>query len=254
MTSLSAVIITFNEERNIGRCLKSLEGIVQEIVVIDSGSTDKTQQICESAGAKFIVNPFKGHIEQKNFALDQASNNWIISLDADEEISENLGNSIINVMKGKPEIGYSMNRLSNYCGKWIHHGSWYPDTKLRLFDRTKVRWTGINPHDKAMPIIPAKTGHLKGDLHHYSYYTTEEHVKKLDYFSTIAAKAYFEKGRKSSAWNIIVNPAFAFVRDYIFRAGFLDGYYGFLIAKFTANYTFQKYVKLKDLCASKSPQ
>jgi glycosyltransferase involved in cell wall biosynthesis len=254
MTSLSAVIITFNEERNIGRCLQSLEGIVQEIIVVDSGSVDKTQQICESAGATFIVNPFKGHIEQKNFALDQASTNWIISLDADEEISETLKNSILEVMKNNPKIGYSMNRLSNYCGKWIHHGSWYPDTKLRLFDRTKVRWTGLNPHDKALPIEPSKTGHIKGDLHHYSYYTMEEHVKKLDYFSSIAAKAYFDKGRKSSLWNIIVNPAFAFIRDYIFRAGFLDGYYGFVIAKFTAKYTFQKYVKLKDLCASKSPQ
>lgn len=254
MTSLSAVIITFNEERNIGRCLKSLEGLVQEIVVVDSGSTDKTRQLCESAGAKFIVNSFQGHIEQKNFALDQASNIWVLSLDADEEVSPRLKESIQTTMAQNPELGYSMNRLSNYCGKWIHHGSWYPDTKLRLFDRTKVRWAGTNPHDKAMPLEAGKTGHLKGDLHHYSYYTIDEHLKKLDYFSTIAAKAYYEKGRRSSSWNILINPAFAFIRDYIFRAGFLDGYYGFLIAKFTAQYTFQKYVKLRDLCALKSPQ
>jgi len=251
MTPLSAVIITFNEERNIGRCLNSLKGLVNEIVVVDSGSTDKTREICESSGAKFIVHSFEGHIEQKNFALEQASNAWVISLDADEEISLKLRESIETIMKGNPQVGYSMNRLSNYCGTWIRHGSWYPDVKLRLFDKSIVRWAGINPHDKAMPLNGEKTFHLNGDLHHYSYYTIDEHVRKLDYFSTIAANAYFEKGRRASIWNILINPIFAFFRDFFMRAGFLDGYHGYVIAKFTAHYTFQKYVKLKDLCNPK---
>ena len=223
MTPLRAVIITFNEERNIARCLDSLKGLVDEIVVVDSGSTDKTREICESAGAKFIIHKFEGHIEQKNYALDQASNTWVISLDVDEEISLKLRESIEKIMNENPEIGYSMNRLSKYCGTWIRHGSWYPDVKLRLFDRSKVRWAGINPHDKALAMNGEKTQHLKGDLHHYSFYTIDEHLKKIEYFSTIAAKAYFNKGRKASLWNILINPLFAFFRDYIFRGGFLDG-------------------------------
>ena len=247
MQKLSAVIITFNEERNIARCLESLHGVADEIVVIDSFSTDKTQDIVAKYNAIFIQHAFEGHIQQKNYALGQASNDLVISLDADEALSETLRNNILKVKIGNIADGYSMNRLSNYCGHWIRHGSWYPDKKLRLFDRTKVQWAGFNPHDKAEAIEGSVINHLDGDILHYTYYTIEEHVKKLDYFSSIAANAYFNKNKKAGWFDLAVRPGFAFFRDFILRAGFLDGYYGWVIARFTAHYTMQKYVKLRFL-------
>lgn len=254
MHPLSVVIITYNEERNIARCLDSVQELAGEIVVVDSFSTDTTEAICRSyPKVKFIQHRFEGHIQQKNYALDQASNHWVLSLDADEALSDTLQRSIQQALKAPQANGFSFNRLSNYCGKWIHHGSWYPDTKLRLFDRRKVRWTGVNPHDRADFLATEKAIHLKGDLYHYSYYTLEEHIKKLDYFSTLAARAYAEKGRKAGWFNLLVNPGFAFIRDYLFRRGFLDGYEGWLIARLTAMYTFQKYIKLKAINQQKHP-
>lgn len=247
MQKLSAVIITFNEERNIARCLDSLQGVVDEIIIVDSFSTDTTQEIATKYNVVFIQHAFEGHIQQKNFALSQASNDFVISLDADEALSETLRNSILKVKKGQISDGYSMNRLSNYCGHWIRHGSWYPDKKLRLFDRRKVQWAGFNPHDKAEAIEGSVLNHLDGDILHYTYYTIEEHVRKLDYFSTIAAKAYFEKNKQAGWFDLAIRPGFAFFRDFILRAGFLDGYYGWVIARFTAHYTMQKYVKLRFL-------
>ncbi len=247
MRKLSAVIITFNEERNIGRCLESLKGIADEIVVVDSFSTDQTRNISEKAGALFLEHAFEGHIQQKNYALTQASNDLVLSLDADEVLSDTLRTSILNLKQREDADGYTMNRLSNYCGHWIHHGSWYPDIKLRVFDRRKVRWSGVNPHDKAAPFSDAKIIHLSGDILHYTYYTIDEHIQKLDYFSGIAAQAYLEKNKKAGWWDLLVRPGFAFFRDFILRAGFLDGYYGWVIARFTAHYTLQKYVKLRFL-------
>lgn len=245
---ISVVIITFNEERNIARCLDSVAEIADEIVVVDSFSKDRTKEICSNYPlVRFIENPFGGHIEQKNFALDQAKFDCVLSLDADEALSEDLKNAILEVKQNMQFDAYQFNRLSNYCGDWIRHGSWYPDVKLRLFDRKKVRWQGINPHDKAELIVPGTVKHLKGDLFHYTYYTVDEHTRKLDYFSTLAAEAYFEKGKKAGIFQLLVNPSFAFFRDYILRMGFLDGYSGWLIARLTAFYTLQKYAKLRFL-------
>jgi glycosyltransferase involved in cell wall biosynthesis len=246
--AISVVIITFNEERNIRRCLDSVAGIADELVVVDSFSTDLTAQICgEFENLRFIQNAFTGHIEQKNFALDQAINSFVLSLDADEALSAELQKSILQVKNNCTSDAYQFNRLSNYCGTWIRHGSWYPDVKLRLFDRHKVRWQGINPHDKAELIIPGTVCHLKGDLLHYTYYTVDEHTRKLDYFSTLAAEAYFKKGKRAGIFQLLVNPSFAFFRDYVLRMGFLDGYSGWLIARLTAFYTLQKYAKLRFL-------
>jgi glycosyltransferase involved in cell wall biosynthesis len=248
MLPVSAVIITYNEERNIKRCLESLHNLVQEIVVVDSYSSDQTKAIClVYPNVRFIENRFEGHIQQKNFALDQASNDYVLSLDADEALSEELRKTILKIDFSKPADAYTFNRLSNYCGTWIRHGSWYPDVKLRLFNRKIVRWKGINPHDKAELLQPGSIVHLKGDLLHYTYYTVDEHIRKLDYFSTLAANAYFELGKKASAFNLLVRPPFAFFRDYVLRCGFMDGYSGWLIARLTAIYTFQKYVKLRQL-------
>ena len=148
MPKLSVVIITFNEEKNIARCIESVKEIADEIVVLDSFSKDKTKEICESHGIKFYEHAFDGHIQQKNRAITYASYPHILSLDADEALDETLKKSIIEIKNNWTHDGYYMNRLTNYCGHWVKHCNWYPDTKMRLWDSRKGCWTGINPHDK----------------------------------------------------------------------------------------------------------
>lgn len=244
---LSAVIITFNEEKNIERCLDSLTGIVDEIVVVDSFSTDKTKELCESKGASFITHKFEGHIEQKNWAITQASHKYVLSLDADEALSEKLKQSILEAKNDWKQDGYSFNRLTNYCGKWIKHGHWYPDVKLRLWDSTKGNWGGKNPHDTYILNEDSTNKHLKGDLLHYSYYTIDEHWAQAEKFSSIAANAYHQENKTSSWFKIILSPISRFVSSYFFNLGFLDGKYGWTIAKITYWETRQKYLKLRKL-------
>jgi glycosyltransferase involved in cell wall biosynthesis len=242
--SLSAVIITFNEELNIERCLVSLQGIAEEIVVVDSFSTDKTEEICQRHHVKFIQNKFEGHIQQKNFAISCASNEWILSLDADEALSEELKKSIINV-KSQPEFkGYSMNRLTNYCGKWVRYCGWYPDTKIRLVHRDFAQWKGVNPHDKLKMIGAENTGFLFGDILHYSYYTKQDHLKQIEYFGSIASKELFDKGVKSSWFKIVYKVVAQFFKSYFLKLGFLDGRTGFTISRLSAYATYVKYHKL----------
>mgnify|MGYP000853169990 CR=1 FL=1 len=248
MTPLSAVIITFNEEKNIARCLDSLIGIADDVVVVDSFSTDRTEEICKSKNVRFIQHAFEGHIQQKNWAITQAQFPHILSLDADEALDENLKKSILHEKNNGKKDGYYMNRLTNYCGKWIKHCGWYPDKKLRLWDSRKGKWTGINPHDKyEMYAGDGTTAHIKGDILHYSFYTIDQHLKQVDYFTTISSKALFEKGKTANVFHLIVNPAVKFFRDYIFKLGFLDGYYGFVVCKISAKATYMKYAKLKAL-------
>jgi glycosyltransferase involved in cell wall biosynthesis len=248
MIPLSAVIITFNEEKNIGRCIDSLAGIADDIVIVDSFSTDKTEEICRSKGVRFVQHVFEGHIQQKNWAITQATHKHILSLDADEALDEILKKSILDIKQNWKKEGYYMNRLTNYCGKWIKHCGWYPDKKLRLWDSTKGHWTGINPHDKyELHSGDAHTAHLKGDILHYSFYTVEQHLKQVDYFTNISSKALFEKGKKANGLQLLINPAVKFFRDYIFKLGFLDGYYGFIVCKISAKATYLKYAKLKAL-------
>lgn len=245
---LSVVIITFNEERNIGRCLDAVQDIADDIVVLDSFSTDRTQEICKAKGARFFQHTFDGHIEQKNRAITHALYPYVLSLDADEAPSETLKQSILAAKKNWQYDGYSMNRLTNYCGQWIKHCGWYPDTKLRLWDSRKGKWGGVNPHDKyELTDQSATTAHLVGDLLHYSYYTVEEHYRQADKFSTIAAKALFEKGKTSSLFLAAIKTGAKFIRNYIIKLGFLDGYYGFVICRISAGETWQKYTKLHQL-------
>jgi len=247
MVNISAVIITFNEEKNIARCLDSLRGVVDEVVVLDSFSTDRTEEICKANGVKFFQHVFDGHIQQKNRAITYASFPHVLSLDADEALDETLKTSIRGVKNNWQYDGYSMNRLTNYCGKWIKHGGWYPDKKLRLWDSRKGTWTGINPHDKYELKEGSSQGHLKGDILHYSYYSIEEHYKQVDYFTTISAKAYAQKGKKSNWFLRWISPVIKFLRDYIFKLGFLDGYYGYVVCRISAYATYLKYKKLSEL-------
>lgn len=251
MLKLSVVIITLNEEKNIGRCLNSVKEIADEIVVVDSFSTDRTEEICKEYGARFIKHEFGGHIEQKNWAIEQTKYRHVLSLDADEELSERLKKSILEVKGDWKFDGYYFNRLTNYCGKWIRHTSWYPARKLRLWDKTKGKWGGINPHDKFKLDKGATRKFLKGDLLHYSYYTINEHIAQINTFSTIVANAYLKENRTASYRNIIFHPLWRLFRDYIIKRGFLDGFYGLVISVNSAHETFLKYIKLRKLVHEK---
>lgn len=244
---LSVVIITYNEQRNIARCIDSVLSIADEIIVVDSYSTDETVNIAAQKGAKIVLHTFEGHIEQKNYAITQASFPHILSIDADEMPDKQFLAEIKSIKQNWIHDGYSVNRLNNYCGKWIRHGAWYPDVKLRLWDSRKGKWAGSNPHDKYEMQEGSSIKHVAGDLLHYSYETIEEHYKKSAYFSTIAANAYFQKGKRSSLFKTYASPLFRFTRDYVFKLGFLDGKYGFYIAKIIAGEVYLKYKKLYEL-------
>jgi len=248
MLKLSGVIITFNEERNIEQCLQSLVNVVDEIIVVDSLSTDKTKTICQRFNVNFIEQEFLGYIEQKNFALTQASYDHVVSLDGDESLSKQLQKSIIELKTNWEYDGYYANRFNNFCGQWIKHSDWYPNKKLRVFDRRKAEWKGLNPHDNVqLHDTKAKTGYLKGDILHKTYQTYSEFNQKTEYFSTIAAKAYYDKGKSAPIWKLIWNPSWAFFKSYVLRLGFLDGYNGYVICKETAKITYLKYSKLREL-------
>jgi glycosyltransferase involved in cell wall biosynthesis len=252
MPKLSVVIITLNEEKNIARCLDSVKDIADEIVIIDSFSTDRTEQICSAYNVRFIKHEFHGHIEQKNWALEQASNLHVLSLDADEELSPRLKKSILEVKGNWQHDGYYFNRLTNYCGKWIRHTSWYPARKLRLWDRSKGKWGGVNPHDKFKLEKGARRKFLKGDILHYSYYSINEHIAQINNFSTIVANAYFKENKKASYFNIVFHPIWRVFRDYIIKLGFLDGFYGLVVSVNSAHETFLKYIKLRNLIRTKA--
>lgn len=251
MEKLSAVIITYNEEKNIGRCIDSILKIADEILILDSNSTDQTAIIAEKKGAVLIKEPFRGHIQMKNRAVELASNNYILSLDADEALDPRLTLSIQKIKENFRHKAYRMNRCTNYCGRFIRHGSWYPDRKIRLFDRRFAKWGGINPHDKIELAENINVEQLNGDILHYSYYTIAEHVAQNNKFSTISAESLFSQGKKTTFFKIIVHPAWAFFQGYILRTGFLDGLFGFVIAIQVAHLTFLKYIKLYMLLKSR---
>jgi glycosyltransferase involved in cell wall biosynthesis len=244
MEKLSVVIISFNEEKNIGRCIDSVKEIADEIIVLDSHSTDLTAAISESKGAVVIKETFKGYIQQKNRAVELASHGFVLSLDSDEALDPVLTDSIIRAKQHFQNPAYQMNRLSNYCGKFIRHGSWYPDAKVRLFDRRFARWGGTNPHDKILLDEGVRIGRLKGNILHYSYNTISEHVAQNNKFSSLAAESLFAKGKRTNLFKVFINPLWAFVQSYVIRAGFLDGLFGLVIAIQIAHLTFLKHLKL----------
>jgi len=250
MVNISVVIIAFNEERNISRCLKSVVDIADEIVVVDSFSTDKTVEIAKSLGARVITHEFNSYIDQKNYALQQSKNDIVLSLDADEELSEKLKNSILEVKKkGFDYDGYSMNRLTRIGDKWINHSGWYPDTKLRLFNKTKGEWTGLNPHDEFVYYDKSNINKLNGDLLHHSFYSFEGLKKQSDKFAKLGAEAYFKKGKKAPLLKIVFNPVLRFIRDYFFNKGMLYGISGIRVSYNNSHSTYLKYKYLHALYA-----
>jgi len=242
---ISVVVITHNEERNIERCIRSVHNIADEIIIVDSFSTDNTVAIARELGAKVVEHAFEGYGAQKRFAAEQASNDWVMQLDADEAVSPELEQSIRSLDEKTAMSGYKINILTNYCGKWIKHGGWYPNPKIRLVDRRKGSMSMDKVHEKWELNEPGdKFGQLKGDLLHYSYYTIADHIYKINNYSEISAKADAERGRTCSKLKVILAPKWFFIVQFIFRLGFLDGFAGYILCKNSAYYMFLRYSKL----------
>ena len=249
---ITAVIITKNEERNILRCLNSVKDVVEEIVVVDSGSTDDTAAICEHFGVKFVHQDWLGYSEQKNFANSLATNDWILSIDADEELSDELKQSIFKYKNQHMphDIVFSMNRLTNYCGHWIRHCGWYPDRKIRIWNRTVGQWQG-EIHETLEFSTKVREKVLKGDLLHYSFETAQDYENQQFKFAKMRGQHYFMKGKKHASFYMVVSPIFSFIQHYFFQLGFLDGADGWHICLTTAKATRMKYKTLKELTDKK---
>lgn len=249
MPKISAIIITFNEAEYISNCLRSISEVADEIIVVDSFSTDGTKEICLSHGARFIENEFKGYRDQKNFAVSQASYDYVLSLDADEELSPRLERSILSIKNDLTFDGYKFDRLNNFCGKWIHFTSLSPECKVRLFNRKKGRWGGLNIHEYIEMDNPKNVKRLKGSLIHWLYRSFEEGVDKMNRYTSLLACEYYSLGITASPKRLFLNPTWRFFHSYFLKAGFLDGYYGYVVSKYLAFTCFLKYVKLRKLYA-----
>ena len=247
MQGFSAVIITFNEERNLGRCIASVQGLADEVIVVDSESTDRTRAIAEELGARVLVRKWTDYSDQKNFANQQASQAYIFSLDADEEVSSALRGSLLAAKSAGLQDAYSMHRLTNYCGHWVRHGGWYPDTKVRLFPKSAVRWEGEFVHEtlgleKGLPITL-----VKGDLLHYSYVSVQDHEARIQRYSELHAKKFFAAGKRAGFVKLWLSPIAKFLQGYVFQLGILDGWAGWKIAALSAKAVHLKYDKLNRL-------
>ncbi len=244
---ISATIICKNESEHIGACIQSLWPVVDEIIVVDSGSEDNTVQLAESLGARVFHQPFLGHIGQKNKAVSLATHPYILSLDADEELSPVLQQSILAAKKQNPAPAYSMNRLNNFCGQWIRHTGWYPDRKVRLWQRDCGQWGGTNPHDKVVLQKGIRPSHLSGDILHFTYQNVAGFAAQSDKFARIAGEAMYQQGKNPGIFPPVWRAIFRFIRDYFFQLGFLDGRAGLIISRGNARYTYLKYALLRQL-------
>ena len=240
---ISATIITFNEERNIPRVIESLR-CADEVVVIDSGSTDRTVEIAAKLGARVVESPWRGFAGQKNFASENASFDWILSLDADEALSEALEGEIWQIKKNGPEFdAYTMPRLAQYLGRWILHSGWYPDRKVRLFDRRKAKWVGRYVHESV--VVGGRVGHLKENLLHFTCDSLSEHLRTMDRYTTLAAEQIVDQRNPIGWTQLLLDPIWTFFRTFVLQRGFLDGTEGLAIAYMAALYNFLKYTKAK---------
>lgn len=244
MDKLSVVIITLNEERNIGRAIDSVLEIANEIIVLDSFSKDKTAEICQQKGVKFVQRKWQGYAETKNYANALAENDWIFSLDADEAVDEALRAEIVQCKKQGFNGAYTVNRLTNYCGQWIKHSTWYPDWKVRIFNRNEARWQGEFVHEELLFKQTPAIKELNGHLHHYSYYTYKEHRSRADKYSVLTAQKLYAAGKNVGPFRPFISGIGRFVTMFILKLGFLDGWKGFKIAQISAQSNVVKYKEL----------
>src|SRR5437870_2989487 len=242
---ITATIITLNEERHIARSIESLR-CCDEILVVDSGSVDRTTALASKLGARLVESPWPGYAAQKNFAAEQACHDWILSIDADEALSESLEGEIWNLKKKGPSYdAYTMPRLAQYLGRWILHSGWYPDRKVRLYHRGKARWIGNFVHESVE--VDGRIGHLESNLLHFTCDSLSEHLKTMDRYTTLAAEELVSRKTRIGLSKLIVDPAWTFVRSYFLQRGFQDGLEGLTIAHMAAIYTFLKYAKARNM-------
>ncbi|MBK9216096.1 MAG: glycosyltransferase family 2 protein [Chloracidobacterium sp.] len=253
---ISAVIICCNEEAKIGKAIRSVAW-ADEVLVVDSGSTDRTRDIVSSLGAVLIEEPWRGFSGQKQFAVDRAANDWIFSIDADEEVSDELRHSLLQVKESSSAIvtdGYRLARRAFYAGRPVKHSGWYPDWQLRFFNRKKGRWDGALVHESVIMDRGASVDTLAGDLFHYTVDSVEEHHRLIgERYAPLAASQMFEAGRRSSALRLLFAGPLAFASSYVLKAGFLDGLTGYTIARFAAHHAFLKYAILRELQGEQRP-
>lgn len=247
MDKLSVVIITYNEARNIERAIRSVKAVADEIIVVDSFSTDKTPQICEQLKVTFVQKEWSGYADQKNYANSLAKYDYILSLDADEALDFSLENDILRVKKEGFNGVYVVNRLVNYCGQWIKHSSWYPDKKIRVFPKSKTQWDGAFVHEELQFIEPLAETELKGHLEHYTYYNFKEHRERADKYSYLTAQKMNHQGKKASVFKPYLSAMARFITMFFIKKGFLDGFMGFKIAQISAQSNVVKYKELRRL-------
>lgn len=244
---ISATIITLNEERNIERCILSLQGVADEIIVLDSNSSDRTQEICEAHDVIFVQRDWEGYSASKNYLNSLAKYDYILSIDADEALDEKLIGAVLDI-KSDPNPGvYSVNRLVNYCGKWIKHSGWYPDVKVRLFPKEGSIWEGEYVHEvlnypKSLTLLQ-----LDGHLQHFTYYNYKEHRERADRYSSLTAIKMNKNGKKASFVKPYLSAFIRFITMYFLKLGVLDGISGFKIAQISAQSNVFKYKELRRL-------
>ncbi len=246
MVPLSAVVITHDEEDKLPEALQSV-AFCDEIVVVDSGSSDHTREKARAAGARVILNePWPGFAAQRNVALDAARHDWVIALDADERVTGPLREEIQEKRKrGFDCAGYRIPRAAFYLGRWVRATDWYPDPQVRLFDRTRARWEGVHVHESVR--VRGKVGRLRSDLEHHPYADIGDHMKKIDRYTTLWAQQAFEAGRRTSVLEMAGNGLWTFLRNYLLKRGFLLGSAGFTISVLNSYYTYTKLAKLQEL-------
>jgi glycosyltransferase involved in cell wall biosynthesis len=243
---VTATVITFNEAANIRAALESLSW-ADEIVVVDSQSSDGTADIARQFTDKVIVRPWPGYTAQKNFAAGEARHDWIFSLDADERVTPELATEMGAVLREPRCAGYRVPRVTFHLGRWIRSTDWYPDYQLRLYDRRRARWTGKHVHESVQADGPVSD--LRGELQHYAYRDLAHHFQTMDRYTTLAARQMFEEGRRAGWVDLAVHPPAAFVRNYVLRGGFRDGVPGLIVSAMNARYVGLKFAKLWELCS-----
>jgi glycosyltransferase involved in cell wall biosynthesis len=242
---LTVTVITHNEAAGIADALESVRW-ADEIVVVDSGSTDETVSIARQYTSRVQTCAWLGYGAQKNFAAEQASNDWILSIDADERVTPPLAAEIAALMRNGPAANaYRIPRVSHYLGRWIRSTDWYPDYHLRLYDRRSARWSTRRVHESVQ--ADGRVDRLSGELLHYPYRDISEHLSKIDRYTTLAAEEWAAEGRRATALQAFIYPRLAFFRNYVLRRGFRDGRTGLLVSMLNSYYVFLKYAKLIEL-------